>query len=263
MNPKILLLDIETAPLKVYTWGLYDQNISPVQIIDNAYMLCWSAKWLDKKETMFDSIFNHKKEFYKNMKNDETVAKSIWPLLDEADIVIAHNGDNFDIKWLHTVFLKHQMKPVSSFKTIDTCKIGRAQFKFGSNKLEEMAKYLGVGQKIEHEGFGLWIKCMVGDKESWPKMEEYNKHDIFLLEGVYNKLRPYIKNHPNIALYYDDANPICSGCSGKNTLQKRGFAFTAVNKYQRYVCKDCGRWTRGRKSLLTKEKLDTIQNNCL
>lgn len=263
MNPKMLLLDIETAPIKAYTWGLYEQNISPVQIIDNAYMLSWSAKWFGKKGIMFDSIFNHKEEFKNNPKNDKKIAESIWPLMNEADIIIAHNGDNFDIKWLNTVFLKHQMKPVSSFKTIDTCKIGRAQFKFGSNKLEEMAKYLGVGQKIEHEGFPLWIKCMHGDEKAWKKMERYNKHDVKLLEAVYIKLRPSIKNHPNLSLYCDDINPICSGCSARNSFVKRGFAFTTTNKFQRYVCKKCGKWGRGRKGLFSKEKSDTILSNCI
>ena len=259
-NPKILLVDVETAPIKAFCWGLYDQNINPVQIIDHAYMLSWAAKWLDKKEIMFDSIFNHKEHFTKQPKSDIMIAKSIWPLMDEADIVIAHNGDNFDIKWLNTIFLKNQLKPVSGFKSIDTCKVARSHFRLGSNKLEEMAKLLGIGQKLEHEGFPLWIKCMRGDKLAWKKMEQYNKHDIKLLEAVYLKVRPFIKNHPNLALYTDDINPICSNCGAKDSLHKRGFAYTFINKYQRYGCKVGGKWGKGRTSVFSREKADSVLN---
>ncbi len=261
-SPKILLLDIETAPIKAYTWGLFDQNINPVQIIDHGYMLSWAAKWFDKKEIMFDSIFNHKKEFKANPKSDEKIAKSIWPIMDEADIILAHNGDNYDLKWLNMVFLKHNMKPASTFKSIDTFRVVKSSFRFESNKLEEIGKFLGCGQKVEHEGFPLWVKCMHGDEKAWKKMEQYNKHDVVLLEKVYEKIRPFIKNHPNLALYHDGSKPICPNCAG-DKFSKKGFAYTFMNKYQRYVCNNCGKNVRGRKPILTKDQTDNILNNCI
>ncbi len=259
-EPKILLLDIETAPIKAYTWGLYDQNISPIQIIDNAYMLSWSAKWYKSKDIMFDSIFNYKEEFKKDPKNDKKIAESIWLLLDEADIAIAYNGQNFDFKWLNTVFLKHKLFPVSNYKVVDPCQVAKTCFRFGSNKLEELAKYLGIGQKVAHEGFALWIKAMSGDEKAWKKMKEYNIHDVRLLEQVYTRMRPYMKNHPSLYLYTKGNDSICNGC-GSREFNLNGFCYTRDNVYQRYRCKTCGKESRGNKSLISKEKRENTLRN--
>jgi len=262
MSAKILILDIETAPLEAWVWGLYDQNVSLDQIINCGYVLSYSCKWFGKAGVIYDSIFNHKEQFKKDPRNDVCIAKTVHALMDEADIIIAHNGDGFDIKWLNTIFLKHGLKPVSPFKTIDTLKIARSHFKFPSNKLDYIAQALGVGSKLKHEGFKLWIKCMNGDEKAWKKMEQYNKRDVYILENVYKKLRPFIKNHPNLALYQEEEKPTCPNCDGKK-FQKRGFAYTAVSKYHRYACCNCGKWVRGRKNLLSKEKANNTFNNCL
>lgn len=261
-SPKILLLDIETAPIKAYTWGLYDQVISPIQIIENSYILSWAGKWFNHKETMYDSIFEYKKEFALDRRNDKKIAESMWKLLDEADIAVAYNGQRFDLKWLNTVFLKHELPPVSHYKIVDPCKVAKECFKFSSNKLEEIAKFLGIGQKIEHEGFNLWIKCMNGDEKAWERMKKYNKHDVFLLEEVYTRMRPYMSNHPNLALYSNDLKPICNGC-GSTDFVLNGNHYTRNDVFKRYKCKKCGKEARGTKSLLTKEKRESMLRNAI
>ena len=35
--PRILLLDIETAPNKVYVWGMWNQNIAANQVVEDGY----------------------------------------------------------------------------------------------------------------------------------------------------------------------------------------------------------------------------------
>lgn len=262
MGPKILFLDIETAPSTAYLWGMYDQNINPVQIIQEGYVLCWSAKWAGTKQKMFDSIFNYGEAFRKDPTSDLNIAITLWKLLNEADIVIAHNGDDFDLKWANTLFIKNRLKPVSSFKSIDTLKEARTNFKFLSNKLEFLVKDLALGEKMKNEGFTLWIKCMKGEREAWRQMEEYNKRDIDILEKLYDVMKPFMKRHPKLSLYFDKSNEICDTCSSSKLI-KNGFAYTAGNKYQRYVCSDCGAGCRGKTSLLTKEKMVSIKNSCL
>ena len=222
-------------------------------------MLCGPAKWADQKDIMFDSIFNHRKDFLKDPTNDLNWAKSLWALIDSADVVIAHNGDDFDLKWANTLFLKHNLTPVSTYKTVDTLKVIRNNFRLLSNKLDYVCRSLKLGEKLKHEGLPLWIKCMKGNQESWKLMEKYNKRDVLILENVYEKIKPFIKNHPNLALYYDSILPTCPNCSGHN-FNKRGFSYTAVNKYQRYVCTNCGKNVRSRNSELTKEKSKSILN---
>lgn len=238
---KILLLDIETAPNTAYVWGLWKQNISISQIVDSSSMLCWAAKWLDEPEVMFSSILMGKKG----------MLKEIHKLLDQADAVVHYNGSRFDIPTLNKEFLEAGMSPPSPYAQIDLLRTARQQFRFPSNKLDYVGQALKLGKKVKHEGFELWIKCMNKDKEAWERMEEYNIQDVVLLEQVYHKFLPWIKNHPNKALH-DESEHSCPSC-GSHKIQKRGYNVTAGGKYQRYQCQSCGAWSAERKTEKIKE----------
>lgn len=253
-------MDIETAPNVSYTWGLYEQNVSLEQLIESGYILSWSCKWIGSDKVYFDSIYNHKKEFKANPKDDSTIMKTLWTFLDEADIIVGHNGDGFDLKWINTSLVKYGFKPVSPYKTIDTLTVARRHFKFQSNKLEYIANFFGIGSKYKHPGFPMWKDCMNGKQEAWTNIEKYNKHDVYLLEGIYHKLKPFMNNHPNLALYGDLSDKLCPVCLSKN-IHKDGIATTNMNKYQRYECNDCGKNFRGNKSLLTKEQKENLLRN--
>jgi DNA polymerase elongation subunit (family B) len=245
---KTLLLDIETAPHVGYVWGLWQQNISLGQLLESGYILCWSAKWLGEDELFFDSVYNSK---------PLTMLKRIYSLLNEADVVIHYNGTKFDIPTLNKEFLLKRLTPPATYKQIDLYHTAKSRFRFASNKLDYIAQQLGVGKKHKHEGFELWVKCMNKDPDAWATMEEYNKQDVNLLERVYEIFKPWIRNHPNTALYSDVSGLACPVCDSAN-LSKRGYSYTAVGKYQRYRCTDCGHWSRGRKSVqspvLTSDK---------
>lgn len=238
---KILLLDVETAPNTAYVWGLFKQNISISQIVDSSAMLCWAAKWLDSPEVMFSSILMGKKG----------MLKEIHKLLDQADAVVHYNGSRFDIPTLNKEFLEAGMSPPSPYAQIDLLRTARQQFRFPSNKLDYVGQALKLGKKVKHEGFELWIKCMNKDKEAWERMEEYNIQDVMLLEQVYHKFLPWIKNHPNKAMH-DESEHTCPSC-GSHKVQKRGYNVTAGGKYQRYQCQSCGTWSAERKTEKIKE----------
>jgi hypothetical protein len=258
MNAKILLIDVETAPALVWTFRLYDQNITIEQVEQPDFMLCYSAKWLGSKTIIQDAICDHK-EYKTDPYSDKKIAESAWKLMDEADIVLAHNGEKFDIKWFNTIFMKNGLKPVSPFKSIDTLKSMRANFCLLSNKLDYIAKVLGLGEKVKHEGLGLWKKCVKQDMEAWKKMKIYNRKDIDLLEAVYNKIKPFIKNHPNTNLYSDLTDSTCTTCGSKHLI-KRGYAFTNSGKYARFVCKSCGKWLRGKVNVLTDTQRENLKS---
>ena len=237
---KILLLDIETAPNLAYVWGLWQQNIGINQIEDNGYVLCWSAKWLGDEKIMFDSV----------KKSDEKVMLGrIHRLCAQADAMVHYNGQKFDLPVLNREWLKHGFKPPAPAKHIDLLQVCKKQFRFTSNKLDYVSQFLGLGQKIRHTGHELWTACMKGDRAAWKMMEEYNKQDVMLLESLYNRLLPWINNHPSHGAL-DEAS-CCPKC-GSVSVQQRGYALTTVHKYRRYQCKDCGGWFRGTRSVLAK-----------
>lgn len=241
---KTLLLDIETAPHRVYAWGLWDQNIALNQIEEPGYTICWAAKWYGEKSIDFASI--HK---------DGRVAmlEIIWTLLDDADCVVHYNGTRFDIPTLNQEFVKEGLPPPAPYKQVDLLLTARRRFRLPSNKLSYVSEYLGYGDKVKHKGMDLWRECMQGDDKAWKTMEEYNKRDVELLEKVYGRLLPWVNNHPNVALYDGDVEHSCPRC-GSHNVQRRGLAHTATLTYQRYHCNDCGSWSRERVNNMPKEK---------
>lgn len=253
MSAKILFLDIETAPILADVWGLWKNNVGLNQIRKNGYIMSWAAKFLNEDATYYCDC-------RENGEGDEkAVIKALVKMIKQADVVVGHNGDNFDMKWIRTRMVYHGLKPLPPVKQLDTLKMLKGQFRMHSNKLEFAATFLGCSPKKKHlkfPGHEMWTECTLGNLEAWDEMEEYNIQDIVTLEEVYLKLRPWTKNSPvNASLYVDDDAPRCPKCGGKH-LRKRGFAYTGISKFQRYQCMadGCGGWSRGRTNVLGKDK---------
>src|SRR5271166_161359 len=227
MKPKVLIYDIETAPLLSYTWGLYDQNVSLNQVHTDWYVLSVAAKWMGEKKVFYESL--SKINLKKVPGNDKSVVSFIWKLLDEADICITQNGKEFDQKRLNARFAIYGMQPPSPSKQIDTLKIAKKSFGFTSNKLAYLTEKLCTKyKKLEHKkypGFDLWKECLDGNQEAWAEMRKYNIHDVLSLEELYTKLSAW-DNSVNFGLYRTDGVYACS-CGSAN-LNRRGFYYTAV-----------------------------------
>lgn len=180
---KTLFLDIETTPLQVYTWGLFDQNISIDQIIKSTEMLCFGARWLDGKKVIFRSVYHDGKQ---------EMLEELHRLMDEADVLVGWNSAAFDHKHINREFLENGMAPPSAVKDLDLMSVTKANFLFPSNKLDYVAQKLDVGAKVKHSGFSLWLRCMDGDKKAWKEMKEYQIQDVNLLVDLYDILLPWL-----------------------------------------------------------------------
>lgn len=237
---KILFLDIETTPNVAHVWGLFKQNISLNQLMDSSYTMCFAAKWLGSDEIIFRSTHHD---------GPIVMINSLWYLLDKADAVVHFNGTRFDIPTCNKEFLLAGYMPPSPYHQIDIFKVAKNRFRFPSNKLDYIAKTLGIGEKVKHIGHELWVRCMANDREAWNQMKLYNIADITLLEEIYYKFLPWIKNHPNHALYTEELDrPICTNC-GSHHVVKKGVTTTNTMRYQRYRCEDCGTPLRGRQAV--------------
>jgi uncharacterized protein YprB with RNaseH-like and TPR domain len=216
-KPKILLFDIETMAGLGWFWEQYETNILSVK--KSWYIISFAYKWLGEKDTFVYALPDF--PGYKNNKSDDkALCKKLWELLNSADVVIAHYGDAFDLKKANARFIQHGFEPVRPLVSIDTKKVASKHFKFGSNKLNALANYFGVGQKEVTSGWQLWLDCAEHDKkEAWYKMKKYNKMDVILLEKVYYKLRPWIQKHPNLSVI-NNSRGTCPNCGGKNLIKK-------------------------------------------
>lgn len=179
---KILLLDIETTPIKAYVWGLWDQNVSIDQIIEPTEMLCFGARWLGTKKVIFKSVHHDGKK---------SMLEELHKLMDEADVLVGWNSAAFDHKHINREFLENGMQPPSPVKDLDLMSVTKANFQFPSNKLDYVAQALGVGAKVKHSGFKLWIRCMEGDQNAWKEMKKYQLQDVNLLSDLYYVLLPW------------------------------------------------------------------------
>lgn len=249
-RPVITYLDIETSPLMVYTWGLWDQNVGLNQIIKPWGLM--SVAWMFEGGSMRYADNRDAKD----PRDDRELLVLLWDVLDGTDILVTQNGIHFDARRINARFIELGMKPPSSYRHVDTKVEAKKVAAFVSNKLEWLAKAVAGTTKEKHKnfpGFELWTEALGGNLKAWKEMEKYNKQDVRALRAVYLKLRPWMKGHPNRGQYSSEELPICTKC-GSDQMHARGYAFTAAGKYQRYNCRDCGGWSRGAKNLLTPAK---------
>lgn len=250
---KILLFDIETSPINALVWGLWDQNINPDAIIQDWHLLSWSAKWLFDDEIMSDVLMPSEASEH----DDCRIAKSIWKLLDEADITISHNGDKFDCKRLNTRFLYNGLPPVSHYQSVDTLVVAKNVFSFTSNKLDYINEFLGLPKKSE-TNFDLWKRAYFGDPEALETLSNYNNRDTEILEDLFLKLRPYIRNFPNLNLWSEENVSVCPNCGSQDLMWVGKFYYTYTGRYKAFRCGNCGAVGRSRQMDLDKEKRKTI-----
>ena len=237
---KILVLDIENSYLVTGGWGLWNQNFGIDQILECGKVLCYAAKWIGHKDMIF-------------VRHDEVhFLPLIHSMLSEADAVITFNGRRHDVPLLNREFVKAGMGPPAPFSHIDLLETAKKIFKFPSNKLDWLLRELGLGKKVEHEGFPLWIKVLQNDTKAWSDMEKYNIADVKLTEKLYHKLLGWIVSHPNNNLFSSTAF-VCPNC-GSTHLQHRGHYHTQTQSYKRYHCQKCGKWSRERTTVIPKEK---------
>ena len=248
VKPRILILDIENAPMMSYHWGVWKQNVGqPMRIEGNrSYMMSIAMKWLGEDEIYY---------YETRTEDDSTLVAQTLTFLDEADFVIAHNGAKFDVPKINAYAIINGLQPPSPYRIIDTLQIARKNFAFERNTLEHLAIALGCTPKLKHQqftGFELWKQCMIGNEAAWAEMKAYNIQDIGTLEEIYLKLRPWVKNHPNVAVHQEAEGHVCPSCGSVHVI-RRGYQYSNVSKYQRYTCKDCGAWSRTRYTELPKE----------
>lgn len=231
---RILTLDIEWRPMQVYSWGLWQQNHSIDQIIDDGGMLSFAAKWADERDTVFFADWTEG--------GHELMVSAAHQLLSEADVLVTYNGDKYDIKKLNQEFMLAGMHPPRPFKSIDLLKTNKARFDLPSRKLDYLAQRVGVGKKTPHTGFQLWLDCMAGDAKAHRLMEKYNRQDVKITEKAYLRLLPWLTNSPHLAMFtgHEYSCPYC----GKKGLNREGVTHTLVQSYWLNQCPGCGGWSR-------------------
>lgn len=252
--PKILLIDIETLPMEILVWALYKQRPSYEQVIKDWCILSYSAKWLFDDKIYRDVISPD--EAIK--REDTSIIQGLWDLINEADIIIAHNGLRFDMRKINARFMLNNMMPPSRYQVIDTLKHAQKIAAFSSHKLNDLLSMLDLSAKIKTE-YDLWKRCAglnVTRKQHVDALREmlnYNINDVKILEDLYVELRPWIFPHPNLGLF-DTSNISCCPSCGSTDITWKGYYYTSAGRYKTFRCNDCNSQGRSRYSDLSKEE---------
>lgn len=229
---KRLFFDIETSPMVLWGWRTGKQYVNHNQILEDKRIICISYKWQYEDEVHTLTWNNGK---------DKKMVKKFIKILGEADEIIAHNGDRYDIREIRTRAIQTGELMFPKYRTLDTLKKARKYFNFNSNKLDYLGEVLNVGRKLEHEGIDLWLKVKAGDEKALKRMVDYCEQDVILLEDVFHVLSPYIDHNTNHAVQvgsYGDRWK-CPNCtSGKVVLSHTDT--TPLGVIRRHMkCKAC------------------------
>lgn len=234
-KPRILILDIETKPAKSYHWRMFKENISTEQLIEPSSILCVGVQWFGEKEVKVFSVWDF---------GEKEMLRIVHELIMQADAVVGKNSIKFDLPHLRTWFLFHGFDPLPPLTHIDLEKVARYQFRFQSNKLDFIADFLGVGNKMQNEGFRLWRKVMEGDEVAQRKMARYCAQDVRITGRLYKKMRGWISDHPAMRAIGSAACPTCQSTK----TQKRGPRYTKCYIIQQHQCTSCRGWFSGKKT---------------
>lgn len=241
-KPKIIIFDLEILCNPVAIRDNWFRVYSPYK--NNGFspelssVLCIGWKDLEQKNVNCINAWNFK-SWKKDKNDDREVLKAFYEVAKDADCVITHNGKKFDLPFLNSRLMLHGLKPLLFDKHIDTKNISSRNLKLISNSLGSVAQFFRTQGKVDSGGQELWNSVHAGNKKALNKMEYYCKHDIKATEGIFKKLRPFIKNIPNYNLFGENPNPICPNC-GENKLHKHGVRRTRTTLQQRYLCQACG-----------------------
>lgn len=256
-GPRVLIVDIETAPYEAYVWALFDQNVGIDMIKTEWSILSFAAKWLDSEEVIYTDTGGRGRAM---VRNDRALMKALWKLFDEADIVIGQNSRAFDIKKINARMIEHGLPPYSPFRQIDTMEEAKKRFAFSSNKLAWLSAHLTDTKKSEHKrfaGFSLWRECLADNPEAWLEMKHYNILDTLSTEELYLKLRPWIAAHANFAVFNDSLEVQCPRCTSTD-IQRRGMAYTQTGAFHKVRCNQCGGWSRLKQNEATTAKRKSL-----
>ena len=262
-GPRVLVADIETFPMLSYHWRMWKQNISDAQVVEDVSLMSFAAKWLNQP----DAFYIDQRGMGKRMRNHRKTLAAVHKVLSNADMVVAHNGQRFDIPMLQGFMVEEGMPPLPPIKVVDTLLLNRKQFAFSSQRLGFVSpKFMpsddAKSKHNEFPGFSMWLECLADNPAAWDANKEYNLTDVTALEALYLKLRGWYQGGPNFGPYSAAAegDHVCPNC-GSTGVDRKGYRHTQVGIYQRYRCNDCGAWSRGRVLTATRAERSHILMN--
>lgn len=253
--PKVLFIDLEVAPSLTAAFSRFKAFASPDHVIKEPYIILYSYAWGADGGVFTDHILHDQCD---DDTPDLLLTERLWELLDEADVVVAHNL-SFDEGWVNQQMCKYDLPPPSKYQKVCTLKALKKAFKLPSNSLAASTQYFDIERKRDNSGISLWLRCMERDKDAVEDMKFYCEGDIIALQSLYKKILAYIPQHPNMSHYYDDNHVRCRSCGSKEMVAIEGkYQYTTLSRFKTLRCEGCGAVSRERKNTHSKSKMKSM-----
>lgn len=194
--------------------------------------------WLGQKRPQWYSLPDYS-TFKKDIHSDKELCGELHRILSECDLVVAQNGDKFDLKMIRGRCWLNGYPPPPRNPSVDTLKIMRSEFKLDGYGLDAVGRAKGFGGKRPNTGKDLWRDCCNGKVSAFAEMGRYCNVDVIRLAQLYDSVKPWAKSHPNLSVITE--KPGCPVCQSKD-IQRRGFNLARTRKTPRYHCQSCGNW---------------------
>lgn len=251
LEPKIAVIDTETAAALSYHFGRFNINVSQNAVVEEGgqvLVACW--KWLG--DTEVQKLYMTPREVKRL--DDRRIIKELYNIYLQSDAVVMHNAKKFDHKVIQTRGIYHGFGMLPNVVIIDTLEIAKKKLRLPSNRLDSIGAYFGLGRKIDTGGIELWKQVQSGDIEAMHTMVEYCVQDVELLEQVVFQFVALGAVGFNAGHYYNDDHMHCKSCGSTELTESGRTVKTAVAEYTEYHCSDCGHYQRGRISINSKSK---------
>tara|TARA_R100001460_G_scaffold14262_1_gene31998 strand:+ start:2618 stop:3376 length:759 start_codon:yes stop_codon:yes gene_type:complete len=251
---KRLFFDIETSPCIGWFWRPgYKTRLSYNNVIEDAKIICISYKWQDEdKVSTLD---------WGRKKDDKKLIKEFVKIMNKANEIVGHNGDRFDIPWVRTRALYHGIESVPRWRTLDTLKSVRSNLRLPSNRLTDIGRYFGLGEKIKVDG-DLWQNIVFGDASRMNEMIDYCEQDVVLLQQIYEKIVKVVPEKTHVGVVNGGPKWSCPHCGGMTVIRNGTDVTRAGTESQKMQCKSCKKCYRISTKVYSKYLEYRMKNNC-
>ena len=240
-HPRILFLDIETAPSVGVTFDRWNASFTRKHILrEGGWLITAAWSWLGEDEIYGAAVTCNDAQ----SSDDIYVVENLLEVIEEADIVVGHYIKKFDLPTIRARCLINGLHDIKPVKIVDTCELAKSM-KFNTNKLDDLCSYLGIEQEKLPTDITLWVDCVNGKQSAIDKMLEYNKQDIVLQKLLYERLKGFDRKSPNIGVIKNTF--CCPACGSENVTSTGNSVFHSQTQYNEYFCDDCGKRSRTNK----------------
>lgn len=227
---------------RILSWDIEASSLNA----DFGIILCVGFKEVGRGKAEVLNILDYEDVSGDLIKAEKKLLKDVTIRLLDSDMWLTHFGTWYDINFVNSRLIYHKLPIIPpNFNHIDTWKIAKNKLKLRNNRLITLSEFLGTEDEKNAIRPEQWIRAIGGHRPSMDYIVEHCRRDVCVLEEVYERIKPLMSDHPNVALVENRMG--CNVC-GEKDLQKRGWHVTRLRKYQRYQCQSCGSWSRASKS---------------